>query len=772
MGRKIVLLSDGTGNSAAKVWRTNVWRIFESVDLSNSDQIAFYDDGVGTSTFKPLAILGGAFGYGLKRNVIDLYKFVCRNYRDDTDEIFGFGFSRGAFTIRIVVGLIVEQGLVAASSESELHAKATAAYRQFRRDNFHTNWPRFMRPEEIARRIRDLFARSDYDKTTNRHGATIRFLGLWDTVAAYGMPVDEMAIGISKWIWPWQLPDRVLAPVVKRACHALSIDDDRTTFHPVLWDERDEAPLQPRADGKYWLEDERISQVWFVGAHSNVGGGYPDDSVAQIPLVWIMGQAHACGLRFKVAADANPQTFGHPMTAQDKDGRIYDPRSGIGGYYRYGPRDLVDLGKESLSRQGGEALPRIHESVLARVHNYAHAYAPKGLPARYAIVTVGGEVVPPERNAREKQAQATARWHGQERVWNVIWWRRLVYFLTVLTSIYLFVFPLLRTLPRADEYESPLRWVSDLVRTAGQFLPDAADPWLNGYARAPGRFVIVVAVLVGLLLLGSRLAARIQDRMTQYWQRSLQGALSDEGPPQDIIFRLRNSAPSMAALIGLKKHLAPALFALLFVYLGLTLLSHVLFNIQDVGGFVCRETKPRPNPLEVNQIALASGQPVEPARASLKDIFATQTNLPVFKTSELCQGMPVWLQRGKRYRITLESTDSFFDDGIDASDGFYSSDPSSAWQKAAVMTAVPLRRELFHPWFRLVARIGGVGGEENFLDPDPSEPVYRISAPLHATRDGQLFLFVNDAVIGIPGLYGAFYKNNKGSTRVVITRTR
>jgi uncharacterized protein (DUF2235 family) len=87
MGRKIILLSDGTGNSSAKVWRTNVWRIFESLDLSGNDQIAAYDDGVGTSSFKPAAVLGGAFGFGLKRNVIDLYKFACRNHRNDDDEI-------------------------------------------------------------------------------------------------------------------------------------------------------------------------------------------------------------------------------------------------------------------------------------------------------------------------------------------------------------------------------------------------------------------------------------------------------------------------------------------------------------------------------------------------------------------------------------------------------------------------------------------------------------------------------------------------------------
>src|SRR5690606_15276620 len=125
---------DGTGNSAAKVWRTNVWRTFEALDLAGSDQVAFYDDGVGTSSFKPLAILGGAFGFGLKRNVIDLYKFACRNWRDDSDALFGFGFSRGAFTIRVVMGLILNQGFVAADSERELDRKAHAAYRAYRRE--------------------------------------------------------------------------------------------------------------------------------------------------------------------------------------------------------------------------------------------------------------------------------------------------------------------------------------------------------------------------------------------------------------------------------------------------------------------------------------------------------------------------------------------------------------------------------------------------------------------------------------------------------------
>lgn len=206
MGRRIVLLSDGTGNSAAKVWRTNVWRVFESIDLSGSDQVAFYDDGVGTSSFKPLAILGGACGYGLKRNVMDIYKFACRNYRNKDDEIYGFGFSRGAFTMRIVAGLILEQGLVVAASETELHSKARSAYRAFRRERFHT----YLRLENVARWVRDLFLGRGYRKEDNRHNVKIRFLGLWDTVAAYGLPIEEMTRGVSQWIWPLQLPDCTL----------------------------------------------------------------------------------------------------------------------------------------------------------------------------------------------------------------------------------------------------------------------------------------------------------------------------------------------------------------------------------------------------------------------------------------------------------------------------------------------------------------------------------------------------------------------------------
>ena len=136
--KNIVLLSDGTGNSAGKVWRTNVWRVFEGLDLSDPQQVACYDDGVGTSAFKPLAVLGGAFGWGLRRNVLTLYEFLCRNYQPG-DRIYGFGFSRGAYTMRVVTGLALSQGIVKGDTDEELHRNARLAYSAYR-EKFKSRW--------------------------------------------------------------------------------------------------------------------------------------------------------------------------------------------------------------------------------------------------------------------------------------------------------------------------------------------------------------------------------------------------------------------------------------------------------------------------------------------------------------------------------------------------------------------------------------------------------------------------------------------------------
>ncbi|MBN9041722.1 MAG: hypothetical protein BGP05_03770 [Rhizobiales bacterium 62-47] len=744
MGRKIILLSDGTGNSAAKVWRTNVWRTFEALDLSGSDQVAFYDDGVGTSSFKPLAILGGAFGIGLKRNVIDLYKFACRNYRSDDDDIYGFGFSRGGFTIRVVMGLILNQGLVTADTEQELDRKARAAYRAYRRERYHTFW----HIEVPFRALRDLVL-PRYDRAANRSIARIRFIGVWDTVAAYGLPLDEMTRGVSKWIWPLELPDhRLDLARVSRACQALALDEERTTFHPELWDERSVAPAPPRPEGQRYVADEQVSQLWFAGVHSNVGGGYPDDALAYIPFVWMIGEAQRCGLRFKsdrATPPADPDTFKNAISRRDKDGRLYDPRKGIGGYYRYGPRKLAELCTYRYARHDEVliARPKIHESAFRRIASHARAYAPVGLPATYDVATDDGAILTPEQYGMERGAAATERAKAQEHVWNVIWARRIVYFLTVGATAWLLLYPLLRKLPAKDEYTSPIRWVSDLIRIVGGFLPGFAQTWIDGYARSPFQFLALLIVVCGLIYGGTRLAASISDRMGAIWRRS---PTAPQGLPDNWIYRLRSSRLYTAFHEGLKRRWAPALFAVLFVYLGLTLSSHLLYNVQDVAGLTCRD--------DAMARGLARGEQ------------ATAT----FATSQLCNNTGIFVEgNGARYLIKVETTTPFRDGDIASPlGGFYTTDAPTLWQQALLVLGVPLRRELTRPWFRLVLRYGAVGGEEVFLDPDPEDGT--IEATIRPTRSGELLIFVNDAVLGIPALYDTFYRNNSGTGLLTVKR--
>jgi uncharacterized protein (DUF2235 family) len=743
MGTRIVLLSDGTGNSAAKIWRTNVWRVFEALDLAGSDQIAIYDDGVGTSSFKPLALLGSAFGWGLKRNVIDLYKFACRNYKIGDEEIFGFGFSRGAFTIRIVIDLILNQGLVPFNTEAELDRNARAAYRAFRAENFHS----VLRIEAVFRAIRDLILRSRYKQSDNRTVERIRFLGLWDTVAAYGLPVEEMTRGVSQWIWPLELPDRRLRAGVQRACHALSLDDERTTFHPVLWDESQEA--LPAAAAKPTTRNERISQVWFAGAHSNVGGGYPDDSLAYIPLYWVMREAEACGLRFKTPPSAEPNTVAVAKSAGDKDGRFYDPRRGAGGYYRYGPRKLDELCHMRLSRRPEDIVeikrPKIHESVLKRIKQGAHVYAPIGLPADYDLVTDDGSILSLDNNPFETKAHAQGRSKAQETVWNIVWAKRVVYFASVGASLYLAAYPLVHALPAADELETSIRPISDLIRLVGEFIPGAFSVWINNYARDPLHFLESAAVIALLLALSSSLGARITDNMRLMWKSDNPGPLP--GLLHGLVYGLRTSAQYRWAHWALKRHIAPFLFALSFVYLGLTFASHLIFNFEDSAGLICTGS------------------------STLRQLAPQETAQVSFKTNAVCNATGINLERGVKYSITVRQTSPWSDGGISTSAaGFYSAD--LPWSQRLIMyLGWPLKRDFIRPWFRVIQRVGATGTYEDFLDPDVARrPTNILDEPFTPKRSGELFIYVNDAVTAIPWLQDYFYRNNSGDGTITVKR--
>jgi uncharacterized protein (DUF2235 family) len=560
MPQRIVVLSDGTGNSSAKVWRTNVWRTFEFLDLTSPEQVAMYDDGVGTSAFLPLALLGGAFGWGLKRNVIDLYKFVCRNYERDSarqSKIYAFGFSRGAFTIRVLIGLILHQGLAPYYSEEDLHARARNAYRAFRAYRFHS----VLRVEWIFRQLRDgvLFLwdkithRNPYTKSENTIVNSVEFMGLWDTVAAYGLPIEEMTRGVSEWIWPLELPDRVLAPEVRRACHALSLDDQRTTFHPVLWTEAGEnkAPRDPQ--GHRWIKNERISQIWFSGVHANVGGGYPDDALAYIPLYWLMQEARDRGLVFKTDPPSDPDAFRTAASARDKDGRQYDSRAGIAGYYRYGPRKLKELCHMRLSGRKADTveiqLPKVHETVFMRLRSDSGPYAPIGIPADYAVVTSAGEILDVSKNPYEDSDEAKVRAKEQEIVWNIVWLRRIVYFATLAASFHLAAFWLFHDQNPEREYKTPIALVSQFVRFVESFLPQQVVRWwADYYATNPISFTLGVIILGTLIGFGSSLDRRITDRMRAIWKSRAQHSTITQSTLQHSVYTFRTSKPYQATL--------------------------------------------------------------------------------------------------------------------------------------------------------------------------------------------------------------------------------
>ncbi len=435
----------------------------------------------------------------------------------------------------MVNGLICEQGLVNYQTEEELDRKVAwptgrIGPKQFK-SRFQVEW--------VFRKLRNLFVSAKHDKN-ERPVDHIAFLGLWDTVAAYGLPVDEMTRGVSRYLWPLELPDRQLNPRVRKACHALSLDDERTTFHPLLWDERPETV----ATGTRKTSSERITQVWFAGVHSNVGGGYPDDSLAHVSLTWMLSEARSRGLTLKAAPGADPDAFTRVRSTQDKDGRIYDSRNGLSGYYRYGPRSVAALSDTKFTADKRDrvkiAIPKIHESVFDRISVDAHLYAPVALPPAYEILTYDERIVSPDdltvRPNQPKYESSGAALHRERtqehEVGSSIWRRRIIYFLTVIASIYLLTYPLTSTAPAAAEFTTPLRPLSDVIRMIGWVLPGAAARWTNAYAREPLWFLLC-AGLVGLLLwLSASLKDRITDQMRLAWRVSLAKIDLNRGKPK------------------------------------------------------------------------------------------------------------------------------------------------------------------------------------------------------------------------------------------------
>jgi uncharacterized protein (DUF2235 family) len=319
--KRLIVCCDGTWNRPDEVSHgvatpTNVAKIALALadkDGDGHEQVLHYETGVGTRRSERLT--GGAFGVGLSRNVRDGYRFLVDNY-EPGDKLYLFGFSRGAYTARSLAGLVRNSGILRPEERDRI-GDAYVLYRRPDKDSV---------PSGIAA---ELFRRS------HSYGETyIDFVGVWDTVGALGIPIDGVRPPLLSRLWTFH--DTTLTRYVLNAYHALAIDERRRPFQPTLWEQK------PDAQG------QTLEQVWFAGVHSDVGGGYPDTGLSEIPLLWMAEKARTCGLAFK------PDHLRVTTGTIDDDAR----RSGI----QVAPNHAADLHN---SRKGIYLLQRAYDRRLA-----------------------------------------------------------------------------------------------------------------------------------------------------------------------------------------------------------------------------------------------------------------------------------------------------------------------------------------------------------------------------------------------------------------------
>jgi len=787
MYKNIILFSDGTGNSSGKLFKTNVWRVYQAVDLTDPQvpaeprQFAFYDNGVGTSSFKPFAALGGALGVGLARNVRDLYAFVCRTYQPG-DKIYAFGFSRGAFTIRILVGLMMNQGLVAYDgSEGDLGRNVAAAYREYRK-KYKTRGGLVGPLRALRDRFIDVFDRllgNPLYRDVKKFGAPgskpeleIEFLGLWDTVDAYGLPIDELTRAVDWFIWPLTMRDLNLNSRVKRARHALALDDERNTFHPRLWNEEpcegDPAVGVPGGNRETTkIDQERISQVWFAGVHSNVGGGYPDDSLSYVSLEWIMNEAKKYGMR------VSEKVWDGFCALADENGPIYDSRHGLAGYYRYNPRRIEKL---TSTEEVTVKRCKIHESVLRRIKTGQDGYAPFVLPPGFAVMGFDGSITDGAKYLQTDIGDESPWMKQRERVWNWVWWRRVAYFGTLFATLALLAMPLMNLKPPLSKgaCSSQVCFVSDVVDNIASFLPGFTTTWTESFSSHPDVFLALSALIALGLFVGGVFEGCVRDAMRPVWY-GIPKTSPRKVPPQPpastinrAIQWLRTRKVYQWILLFLTQRLLPGAFLVAVGYAAVALVSQVTFAVRDSWGQVCASA------------------------GDLREVSSREVGRP-FRTNALCTSTGLKVERGGTYRlyISIPAGDLWTDSGNPAGPNGVPADEVTLPMSMGVL----FRRHLGQPWLKPMAKIGVTGRDEYHLDPVPSVALDvlpgkprrgidtcsnpRVDFPNPSPEDkafvteivarssGELFLYVNDAIF-LPLKTTLFYCNNEGSARVTV----
>jgi len=709
-GKAIVLCSDGTGNARGRSRGTNVGRIFKATDLS-ANQIAFYDDGVGTQENKYIKAFAAGFGWGLTRNVLQLYEFLCRNYDSQAnDRVYLFGFSRGAYTVRVLAGLITACGIVDtkkpnAGPGGSLKDVVNDAYRAYRKSRDHVG------PNNPADAFRKEWALDPVNPPP------IHFIGVWDTVDAVGLPVDEMTTVLDRF-YKFRFTNHRLGDNVKKACHAIAIDDERRTFHPVLWDETFEA-------GKTGPDEApRIEQVWFAGMHSNVGGGYAKDELAYIPLEWMMSKAAACGLTFH---DEIWDTYWRNANA---NGKMYDSRSRAARFYRYRPRDIIGFDSVFTLQK-----PILHESVIRRIQGTEVDYAPLNIPPNFRIAsdtrpTKGGIPFPPAAAKAFQQNTALA------------WWRQVLYVWFLFTVGLTLAVPLLVD---ADETvggcSAWMCWLEPVFGAARMVTGDLILPWLRDLAAAPYLFAWIAFSFIAILTLHILLVRAMKKAGMCIWS-AIHGKTTKEMPTvcfyHDVANFIRHHEYTEKIVAVWNRWVLPwgtaAAVPAIVIALAYFINDANTTKYLAASGADCTATD--------TELLISVGEP--------------QTDIS-FATSKNCHATGFKIESGRTYVINIEDKLSDRDKWVDLSIPGKPPRGFSSWEGSFLMNlTVPLRRHIEQPWFQLMGKIGRNG---------TPFPITSLSSRLPPNQEGELFLYLNDAVCAVcpTSEQWYFYKNNKGN---------
>ena len=377
MSKNIILCSDGTGYKGGYGADTNVYKLYKAVDIHNDKypQITYYDNGVGAreNQNKYVQKLGKAFGFGFQGNIGELYEFLALNYNPG-DGIYLFGFSRGGATVRAFLGLLYACGLL--NRYDKDGKEKTIDQLQYDIKEALKAYEQISVSRQAVSDFKENKALHD-DKHVPKGNLPIQFVGVWDTVSGLGFPKDwsfafscffRLLDNVSDKIWPHNYYDYELNSTIKHAYQALSIDDERKTFQPMVWNE---------TANNFAGE---VEQVWFSGMHSNVGGGYARTGLSDIAMDWMLVRATQHGLVLKAgmeeAFQANADTYDY----------LYDSREGIASYYRYEPRDIVELSQTENGKNKLSGKVKIHNTVMQRIEQGTADYAPGLLPNEFDVV--------------------------------------------------------------------------------------------------------------------------------------------------------------------------------------------------------------------------------------------------------------------------------------------------------------------------------------------------------------------------------------------------